>query len=142
MTGRLVIVGSGETSPTMVKIHRQLMAGLSPAIMLDTPYGFQVNADDLTVKIGEYFHESVGRDLEVARWRNRDEPITDRERALALLARAGWAFAGPGSPSYALRQWQDTPVPTALRDIAARGGTVVLGSAAAVTTGQIGRAHV
>ena len=138
MRGRLVIVGSGETAPTMVKVHREVIGSSGPGatVMLDTPFGFQVNADDLTEKIMEYFRDSVGARLDVARWRSRDEPVNERERALALLSRASWAFAGPGSPTYALRQWADTPVPGALLDLVGRGGTVVMGSAAAVTVGR------
>ena len=138
MGGRIVIVGSGETAPTMVKVHRVLIeqAGAGARAMLDTPFGFQANADDLTEKVLEYFADSVGERLEVARWRRRDEPVADRERSLALLARSSFVFAGPGSPTYALRQWQETPVPRALVDVVGRGGTVVLGSAAAVTVGS------
>lgn len=137
MPARLVIIGSGETSPTMVKVHRELLAtaGGGSSAMLDTPFGFQANADDLTEKIGEYFRDSVGVDISVASWRRRDEPVASRERALALLGRASWAFAGPGSPSYALRQWAETPMPAALADIVRRGGSLVMGSAAAVTVG-------
>jgi cyanophycinase-like exopeptidase len=135
---RLVIIGSGETSPTMVKVHRELLAtaGGGSAAMLDTPFGFQANADDLTDKIGEYFRDSVGVDIAVATWRRRDEPVAVLERTLALLGRASWAFAGPGSPSYALRQWADTPMPAALAEIVRRGGSLVMGSAAAVTVGS------
>jgi len=138
VAARLVIIGSGETAPTMVRIHRELLGskGPGPAALIDTPFGFQVNADDLTDKILEYFRDSVGVDLDVVRWRRSDEPVIDRERALALLARAGWVFAGPGSPSYALHQWSDTAVPAALLDVATRGGTLVMGSAAAVTVGR------
>lgn len=122
----------------MVKVHRALIeqAGPGAKAMLDTPFGFQANADDLTEKVLEYFADSVGSRLEVARWRRRDEPVADRERSLALLQRSSFVFAGPGSPSYALRQWQETPVPRALVDVVGRGGTVVLGSAAAVTVGS------
>ncbi len=123
MPARLVIIGSGETSPTMVKVHRELIA-------------FQANADDLTDKIAEYFRDSVGADLGVASWRLRDEPAAARERALARVGRSSWAFAGPGSPSYALRQWIDTPMPMGLAEIVHRGGTLVMGSAAAVTLGS------
>lgn len=137
MPARLVIIGSGETSPTMVKVHRELLAtaGEGARAMLDTPFGFQANADDLTDKIGEYFRDSVGVDISVASWRRRDAAAAARERALALLGRASWAFAGPGSPSYALRQWAETPMPAALADIVRRGGSLVMGSAAAVTVG-------
>ena len=134
---RLVIMGSGETAPTMVPVHREVFANTppGPAVMLDTTFGFQLNADDLVARSRRYFADSVGKDVEAARWRNRDEPALQREKTLALLARATWAFAGPGSPTYALRQWVDTPVPAALADLVRRGGTVIMGSAAAVTLG-------
>lgn len=137
MGGRLVIIGSGETSPTMVKVHRSLIEASpsGPRAMLDTPFGFQANADDLTGKVQDYFAEAVGSPIEVARWRRRDEPLTVRERSLALLHRASFVFAGPGSPTYALGQWRETDVPGALADVLRRDGTVVLGSAAAVTAG-------
>ena len=128
-------MGSGETAPTSIKLHRELIAGASEPCMLDTPYGFQANADDLNAKIGAYFTESVGTPLTVGQWRRADDPIVDRERTLSLLARSTYAFAGPGSPSYALRQWLGTPIPEALGGILTRGGTVILGSAAAVTAG-------
>lgn len=126
-------MGSGETAPTMIKVHRTLMR--QPAVMLDTPYAFQVNVDDLTAKIREYFADSVGTPIDAAAWRRADQPVAERERTLATLSRAQWAFAGPGSPSYALGQWLGTPIPAALRDVVTRGGTVLLGSAAAVTAG-------
>ena len=135
MPGRLAIIGSGETSPTMVKVHRELIADRDAPTMLDTPFGFQVNADDLTDKIRGYFRDSVGREVEPGRWRRADEPVALREQTLARLGRARWAFAGPGSPSYALRQWRDTPMPAAMAGVVERGGTLVMGSAAAVTLG-------
>jgi hypothetical protein len=134
----LVVMGSGETAPTMVKLHRQIFettAGDGPAVLLDTPFGFQLNADDLVERTCRYFADSVGATVEAARWRRADLPVAEQERALALLSRASWAFAGPGSPSYALRQWTGTAVPEALVDVVDRGGTLVVGSAAACTIG-------
>jgi hypothetical protein len=137
----LVVMGSGETAPTMVKIHREVLAqslcspGRGPAVMLDTPFGFQMNADDLVQRTQQYFADSVGTRVEVVRWRRADAPASEHETSLALLAQAAWAFAGPGSPTYALRQWHGTAVPDALFDVAHRGGTLVFGSAAACTLG-------
>jgi hypothetical protein len=137
----LVVMGSGETAPTMVKIHREVLAasaaatGGGPAVLLDTPFGFQMNADELVAKTRAYFADSVGTGVEVARWRRADAPVVEAEGALALLHRAAWAFAGPGSPTYVLRHWVGTPVPDALLDVAGRGGTLVFGSAAACTLG-------
>lgn len=135
---RIVLMGSGETAPAMVKTHRAVLAasGDGQAVMLDTPYGFQVNADDLTSRTLRYFEESVGQKVTPASWRRSDIPAADRERVLALLSRAAWLFAGPGSPTYALDQWRGTPLVGAIGDVVDRGGTVVLGSAAAVTAGR------
>lgn len=135
---RIVLMGSGETAPAMVKTHRAVLAasGTGPAVLLDTPYGFQVNADDLTHRTLKYFDESVGQQVSAARWRNRNLSAADRERVLTELSRAAWLFAGPGSPTYALDQWHGTPIVGAIGDVVDRGGSVVLGSAAAVTAGR------
>jgi cyanophycinase-like exopeptidase len=135
---RIVLMGSGETAPAMVKTHRAVLAasGDGPAVMLDTPYGFQVNADDLTHRTLKYFHESVGQKVSAAQWRTRHLSTAEREQVLTELSRATWLFAGPGSPTYALDQWHGTPIVGAIGDVVDRGGAVVLGSAAAVTAGR------
>jgi cyanophycinase-like exopeptidase len=138
MAGLLVIMGSGETAPTMVKPHRSLFerVGERPAAVLDTPYGFQSNADDISARAVGYFAASVGRTVEVVSWRTALPAGLARERAAAVLRAAGWIFAGPGSPTYALRHWRNTPVETALHDVLARDGVLVLASAAALTLGS------
>lgn len=141
MTRLLVIMGSGETAPTMVKPHRQLFDRLDPdpgpAVLLDTPYGFQENADDISAKAVDYFAASVGRKVEPVELRRvvGADPVRT-EAALARLAAAGWVFAGPGSPTYALREWAGTDVPDLLADKLTHGGCVVFASAAALTLGR------
>ena len=134
---RIVVMGSGETAPTMVKVHREVFDACppGPAVMLDTPFAFQMNRAELVTRTRTYFAQSVGRDVEVAAWSGTEGPAQE-EKSLALLDRAAWAFAGPGSPTYALRRWRGTRVPGALAGVVRRGGTVVLGSAAAVTLGS------
>jgi cyanophycinase-like exopeptidase len=134
---RLVVMGSGETTPTMVRVHREVFAACpaGPAVMLDTPFAFQMNRAELVTRTRSYFAQSVGREVEVAAWSGREDPAT-AGKSLALLDRAAWAFAGPGSPTYALRHWRGTPVPAALAGVVRRGGTLVLGSAAALTLGS------
>jgi cyanophycinase-like exopeptidase len=138
MSGLLVIMGSGETAPTMVKAHRAIFerVGQAPAALLDTSYGFQLNADDISTRAVGYFAASVGRRVDVVSWRVAPPPGLERERALAALREAGWVFAGPGSPTYALRQWRDTPIPQLLAEKLDRGGVVVFASAAALTLGS------
>jgi cyanophycinase-like exopeptidase len=138
MGGLLVVMGSGETAPTMVKPHRAIFEGIgaAPAVLLDTPYGFQENADDISTKAMAYFAASVGQQVGTVSWRVTPPPGLARDRALASLDEAGWIFAGPGSPTYALRQWADTPVPQVFLDALERGAVVVFASAAALTLGS------
>ncbi len=122
----------------MTKPHRTIFERLEPpvdAVMLDTPFGFQENADDLVEKSLEYFAKSVGHRVEAAGLRRSDGDELAVETALARIRTADWLFAGPGSPTYALRQWKGTPVPAAFSEMLATGGAVVFSSAAALTIG-------
>ena len=71
MPGLLVVMGSGETAPTMVKPHRSIFerVGERSAVLVDTPYGFQSNADDISTRAVGYFAASVGRTVDVVSWR-------------------------------------------------------------------------
>ncbi|MGE0877192.1 MAG: hypothetical protein AB7L13_02340 [Acidimicrobiia bacterium] len=136
----LTIMGSGETSPTMVTTHKDLFTRLGPgavsALVIDTPYGFQENADDLAARAVEYFRESVGREIGVAGFRARpDDTSFEFESMLARIKEARYLFAGPGSPTYSLRQWRGTPLPDLLREKLSSGGGVTFASAAALTLG-------
>jgi len=151
----LALIGSGETSPTMVTVHRDLLARLGAprpvAVLLATPYAFQENAADVSARAQRYFARSVGLPVRVAAGTSGDadpamaaptiggaeggEPEADREAA--GIRSADWVFAGPGSPSYALAHWRGGPVAAALRErILAGGGLTVLASAAAATAGR------
>ena len=136
----LCIMGSGETTPTMVSVHADLLSRLGPrpvpAVLLDTPFGFQENAADISERTVAYFRDRVGFPISVASFRNRllATPL-EYETMLARVAEARYVFAGPGSPSYALRQWLDTAVPDLLAAKLRDGGCVTLASAAAVGLG-------
>ena len=120
----LAIMGSGETAPTMVSTHRRLTSLLPTpvrAVVLDTPYGFQSNAAELAQRAVEYFATSVNVQLQVAgltRLQAADGIAPDAiapdavaiEKGLRLVDDAHYVFAGPGSPTYALRQWTNTPL--------------------------------
>jgi hypothetical protein len=142
MTRLLTVMGSGETAPTMVKAHRAVVDRLGPGpvrgVLLDTPFGFQMNATELGLRAVEYFRDSVGAELEVAGLRSAtdlDGPAGDA--VLARLAAAPLVFAGPGSPTYALRNWRGTLVPGLLAEKLSHGGALTFASAAALTLGVV-----
>ena len=148
----LAIIGSGETSPTMVTVHRELLSRLglsSPqAIALATPYAFQENAPDVSARTQRYFADSVGLQVRVAAGTspNADPGMApplippdeeDEARQAAAIRAADWVFAGPGSPSYALAHWRAGPVAAGLQDrVLAGDGLTVMASAAAATAGR------
>jgi len=142
----LVIMGSGETAPTMVTPHRMIVArfGRTPprAALLDTPYGFQENAAEISQRTVDYFARRVQLAVEVVGFPGplaadpHHRSVRPAHAALARLRAADLVFSGPGSPTYALSTWSDSAVPEALADKLAHGGVVVFSSAAAITLGR------
>jgi cyanophycinase-like exopeptidase len=136
----LTIIGSGETTPTMARVHRSVLDRLGgrpvQAVILDTPYGFQENADDITDRAVDYFRSTVGAPFTPASFRSAEADALTRETALVRIRDARLVFTGPGSPSYALRQWAGSEIPRLLSDKLARGGAVTMASAAALTLGR------
>jgi hypothetical protein len=135
----LAIMGSGETAPTMAKVHRLLIdrLGAPPvdAVLLDSPYGFQENVQDISLRTVGYFR-NLRIPIEVVSWRG-DEDVLSRERALTRLDDAEYVFAGPGSPTYALRVWERSPLREVLVTKLRHGGCVTFASAAAATLGML-----
>ena len=76
-------MGSGETAPTMAKVHRALLDRLgeeaAQVAIVDTPYGFQENADELSARTVEFFG---------------DQRRPARRRRLVPVARRGRRCAG------------------------------------------------
>lgn len=138
MSGRIVLIGSGETAPNMVAVHRAGMKAASTdrAVLIDSTYGFQENVDQMTAKLAAFFETSLVARVQVASLRRPESPTVQSERFLATIRRGRYVFAGPGSPSYALRVWDGIPVGAALSAVVAAGGTVCLASAAALASGQ------
>ena len=136
----LMLMGSGETSPTMVKFHREIFARLpkaAKAVILDTPFGFQGNADDIAQKAIEYFKTSIGATVGLASMRDAARASSLQLEAFANQLRdADYVFAGPGSPTYALRQWSDLPFASILAEKLTGGGVVAFSSAAVLTLGR------
>ena len=126
----------------MTSVHASLLERLGPppvpAVLLDTPFGFQENADDIAARAVHYFRHNVGHPIEVATFRDRAtaSPLVE-ETMLAKIAAARYVFSGPGSPTYALRQWRGTGVPQLLAGKVRDGGCVTFASAAAVGLGVV-----
>jgi peptidase E len=138
--GIIALMGSGELTATMVEVHKELLAGLADPpnpIFLDTPAGFQLNVDQLSQRAVEYFRTQVQQPMSVASFKS-NQPTTpyEVEKVFQKLRQGNFFLIGPGSPTYAVRQWQHTPIPEILVQRVKEGGCLVAASAAALTVGH------
>jgi hypothetical protein len=138
--GTVALMGSGELTSTMVEVHKELLRGLGTtprAVFLDTPAGFQLNADDLAQRAVTYFRDRVGHPMTIASFKSKtDVNACDAERAYHALEESDYILIGPGSPTYAVSQWLGTPVPKILIQRIEAGACLVAASAAALTVGN------
>src|SRR5512144_883376 len=130
----LVIIGSGEMAAQMARVHRFVIGRLAAArergtavraAIVDTPYGFQENADALSADALDFFGRRLGLDASLASLRRADADAVARETAYARVREADFVFSGPGSPSYALAQWSATEMPTLFAAKLLSGGALV-----------------
>jgi len=87
----LALIGSGETSPTMVTVHRDLLTRLGRrpprALLLATPYAFQENAASVSARARRYFADSVGLQVRIAPGTSRN---ADPEMAPPMAGEAAY----------------------------------------------------
>ena len=72
--GTIALMGSGEMTSTMVEVHKELLSGIGDnpkAVFLDTPAGFQLNADLISERAVEYFRARVGRCMSVVSFKSK-----------------------------------------------------------------------
>ncbi len=138
--GTLTLMSSGEMSARLSPAHRAVMARIAEplrAIFLDTPAGFQENAGDLADKAVGYFKQNLQQELSVVTFRARRFATPEQIQAAAdqILA-ANYVFSGPGSPTYAVRNWIDSPIHEAFRTTLNQGKHIVLASSAAIAASR------
>lgn len=124
----------------MVEVHKEVLARLGEApeaVFLDTPAGFQLNCDQLSERAAEYFGTRVRHPMSIVSFKSRNVSAYESEMAFKMLRKADFVLIGPGSPTYAVRQWEGTPVPEILTDRIKNGGCLVAASAAVLTVGRM-----
>jgi hypothetical protein len=137
-SGVLALLGSGETAPGMTKVHREIFARIPniSAVNLDTAYGFQLNVPQMSEKLEEYFTTSLHVDVTTLHFSSFDRASElDRTLFKQQVRDANYVFAGPGSPTYALKQWSPLHFEDDLLNVLAEDGTLCFASAAALTLG-------
>ncbi|MBI2864531.1 MAG: cysteinyl-tRNA synthetase [Chloroflexi bacterium] len=141
--GVIVLFGSGETAPSGRKAHEYLLARLPapPKIaILDTPAGFQPNADAVAEKIARFFEHHLQNfhpEVYIIKARGIGDTFDPDDPILVdALLDAAYIFAGPGSPTYAARQLHGTRALANLVERHRAGAILALASAAAIASGR------
>jgi hypothetical protein len=141
--GLIVLLGSGETLPSSGKIHEFVAQRLpeNPRIaILETPAGFEPNSDLVAGKIKDFLLRRLQNyqpTIEVLPARQRGTLFSPNNAQIAApILEADEILLGPGSPTYGVRQLQDS---LALEMIKARqrlGGVLFLSSSAPISFGR------
>jgi cyanophycinase-like exopeptidase len=139
--GLIVLFGSGETSASGRRVFDWLFRRLpSPiqAAILETPAGFELNSAQVARRVADFLRHRLQNhhpQVTVVPARKRGTPFSpDDPEIVAPLLGADAVFLGPGSPTYAVRQLQDS---LAWHTLVARhrlGAAVVLASAGAIAS--------
>ncbi len=142
-SGPIALFGSGETSRRGRQVHSQLMSRLPVPVkiaILETPAGFQPNVSVVSGKLRAFFETSLKEFQPIistipARQRGGIfDP--DSPQIIAPLNDADYIFAGPGSPTYTVRQLLGTRTLQTICDRHAAGATLAFASAAAISMGR------
>jgi hypothetical protein len=143
-SGLVVLLGSGETSASIRKVYNWLFERLNPPIhigILEAPAGFEPNSDRVAGQIADFFKKRLQNfhpRTSVIPVRKRGTPFSpDNSDILTPLLDANVVMMGPGSPTYAVRQLQDS---VAWHTLTARhrlGATLIFASAATIASGSL-----
>lgn len=135
--GLILLFGSGETMPVSGPTYELAARRLDRApdiAILETPAGFEPNSADVAGNVGRFLLRRLQNyqptvTLVPARRRYTPQSPDDPE-ILAPLQTANWLFLGPGSPTYAVRQLQDSLAWQMVQAGHRLGAALVLASAA------------
>jgi hypothetical protein len=148
--GPVVLFGSGETSPSGKKIFDHALARISsegtlsgpPNIaLLETPAGFELNSAQVIQRVADFLKlhlQNYQPKTLIVPARKKGTPYSpDDPVVTAPLLRADMIFMGPGSPSYAVRQLNDSLAWHRMLASYCLGATLTLASAATIAVSAL-----
>jgi hypothetical protein len=124
---------------SMSSLHRAALGRVgsnAKPVFIDTTAAFETNIDGIVEKAIEYYAHHLQMKLAVARYRHRNAPSADIAAAVNEVRNANLIFAGPGSPTYAIRQWRESPLWDAVVQRFEEGADMFFASAASISLGK------
>lgn len=143
--GLIAFLGSGETSLAGGRIFEHLARQVHEPLriaVLETPAGFELNSAQVAGRIADFLKTRLANykpQVDVIPARKKGTFYSpDNPEICAPLLHANLVFMGPGSPTYAIRQFKDSLAWDVLRARHRLGAALVFASAAAIAAGQFG----
>ncbi len=143
--GPLILFGSGETARHGRQVQEEVLRSWPTPVkvaILVTPSGFQPNADFVVEKLRAFVEKSLQNYkpqitlIQASRKGSPGDP--DDPEVYGPLRDADYILAGPGSPTYTVRQLAGTATWALIRERWSAGAALAFSSAAALALG----AHV
>lgn len=138
------MIGSGETAGIGGSIYEALAVDKPQPLqlsVLETPAGFELNSAAVAGRVSEYLRIRLQNYQpvihQVPARRREGETGTDSPAAAALVQHSQFIFAGPGSPSYAVRQLRGSLLWNWVQARHRLGASLVFASAAAIALGRL-----
>jgi hypothetical protein len=140
--GQIAFLGSGETSLAGGRIFESLAQSLPRPLrisILETPAGFELNSAQVAGRVAEFLTtrlQNYRPQVDVVPARRKNGPYSpDDPEVCAPLLTANMIFMGPGSPTYAIRQLENSLAWDIIRARHRLGATLVFASAATIAVG-------
>jgi hypothetical protein len=141
--GSVTLFGSGETSSIGGQVFDLLARQISAPIhigVLETPAGFEANSERVAGRISDFLFtrlQNYQPHLSQLAARRKGTPFSpDSPEVAEPLYESNLIFLGPGSPSYAVRQLQNSLVWNILQARHRLGASLVFASAATIAAGE------
>lgn len=136
-TNFLILFGSGEIAPSSVDIYRQAFLALNKRhlkiSLISTPAGFQPNVEHVYGEIRDFFLSSFPDfNLLVNIIFANTAGDAMRSEVVEQLDGSDIIFMGPGSPTYAVKHLNGTPLLKRIIELVGEGATLILASAATI----------
>lgn len=142
--GDIVLLGSGETAPSMQRIYDRIFSRLTqrPRVaILETPAGFEPNSEEVARDVDRFLRvhlQNYRPQVTTVPVRRSDGPFsTNNPDLMGPIYEANVILTGPGSPTYAVRHFRDSLCWEICRICHRLGRTLFLSSAATVAAGHL-----
>ena len=134
--GLVVLFGSGETSASGRRVFHRLFSSLTHPIrlaILETPAGFELNSAWVAGQVADFLEkrlQNFAPEITIVPARKRNTELSpDNPDILAPLLISNVIYMGAGSPTYAVRQLEDSLAWQTLTVRHRLGASIVLASA-------------